>query len=91
MGALDFHHIDPTIKEFTVGNRDFKLEEYIESNKKEKGLTTGTVENYSNKVKNFFIRKFINIEIKNAPAIRPNAAGIKISKFISAMELTYNS
>lgn len=34
LGALDFHHIDPTIKEFTVGNRDFKLEECVEEIKK---------------------------------------------------------
>lgn len=30
LGALDFHHIDPNEKEFTVGDRDFRLEQCIE-------------------------------------------------------------
>lgn len=33
-GALEFHHIDPKQKEFTIGNRDFKLKECIEESKK---------------------------------------------------------
>lgn len=34
LGALDFHHLDPSQKDFTVGNRDFKLKECIEETKK---------------------------------------------------------
>ena len=34
LGALDFHHLDPTEKEFTVGDRDFKLEQCVEEVKK---------------------------------------------------------
>lgn len=34
LGALDFHHIDPTKKDFTIGNRDYKLKECIEETKK---------------------------------------------------------
>lgn len=34
LGALEFHHLDPTKKEFTIGNRDFKLQECIEESKK---------------------------------------------------------
>lgn len=34
LGALDFHHINPAEKDFTVGNRDFKLKECIEESKK---------------------------------------------------------
>ena len=34
LGALDFHHIDPTQKDFTIGNRDFKLEDCINEIKK---------------------------------------------------------
>lgn len=33
-GALEFHHIDPTKKDFTIGDRDFKLKECIEESKK---------------------------------------------------------
>lgn len=34
LGALDFHHLNPSQKDFTVGNRDFKLKECIEETKK---------------------------------------------------------
>lgn len=34
LGALDFHHINSDEKDFTVGNRDFKLKECIEEIKK---------------------------------------------------------
>ena len=34
LGALDFHHLDPSQKDFTIGNRDFKLKECIEGSKK---------------------------------------------------------
>lgn len=34
LGALDFHHIEQDDKEFTIGNRDFKLKECIEEAKK---------------------------------------------------------
>lgn len=34
LGALDFHHLDSTEKEFTVGDRDFKLEQCVEEIKK---------------------------------------------------------
>lgn len=34
LGALDFHHIDPSCKDFTVGNRDFRLKDCIEETKK---------------------------------------------------------
>ena len=34
LGALDFHHKDPSQKEFTIGNRDFRLEQCIEEAKK---------------------------------------------------------
>lgn len=33
-GALEFHHIDPSKKDFTVGDRDFKLKDCIEETKK---------------------------------------------------------
>ena len=33
-GALEFHHIDPTKKDFTVGDRDFKLKDCVEESKK---------------------------------------------------------
>lgn len=34
LGALDFHHINPTEKDFTIGNRDFKLKDCIKETKK---------------------------------------------------------
>lgn len=34
LGALDFHHIDPKEKDFTVGDKDFRLQECIEEIKK---------------------------------------------------------
>lgn len=34
LGALDFHHLNPSQKDFTIGNRDFKLKECIEESKK---------------------------------------------------------
>lgn len=34
LGALDFHHKDPSQKDFTIGNRDFRLEQCIEEAKK---------------------------------------------------------
>lgn len=34
LGALDFHHINPTEKDFTIGNRDYKLKECVEETKK---------------------------------------------------------
>lgn len=34
LGALDFHHINPSEKDFTIGNRDYKLKECIEETKK---------------------------------------------------------
>ena len=34
LGALDFHHIDPTEKDFTIGNRDFRLKDCVEESKK---------------------------------------------------------
>lgn len=34
LGALDFHHLDPSQKDFTIGNRDFKLKECIEESQK---------------------------------------------------------
>lgn len=34
LGALDFHHLNPSEKDFTVGNRDFKLKDCIEESKK---------------------------------------------------------
>lgn len=34
LGALDFHHIDQTDKDFTIGNRDYKLKECVEESKK---------------------------------------------------------
>lgn len=34
LGALEFHHLDPSKKEFTIGNRDFKLQDCIEESKK---------------------------------------------------------
>lgn len=33
-GALEFHHIDPSQKDFTVGDRDFKLKDCVEETKK---------------------------------------------------------
>lgn len=33
-GALEFHHKDPLKKDFTIGDRDFKLEECVEEIKK---------------------------------------------------------
>ena len=34
IGALEFHHINPAEKDFTVGDRDFKLKDCIEETKK---------------------------------------------------------
>ena len=34
LGALEFHHLNPNEKDFTIGNRDFKLKECIEESKK---------------------------------------------------------
>jgi hypothetical protein len=34
LGALDFHHIMPDEKDFTIGDRDFKLKDCIEETKK---------------------------------------------------------
>lgn len=34
LGALDFHHKDPSKKDFTVGDRDFRLKDCIEETKK---------------------------------------------------------
>ena len=34
LGALDFHHIDPSQKEITIGDRDFRLKDCIEETKK---------------------------------------------------------
>ena len=34
LGGLDFHHTDPDKKDFTIGNRDFKLKDCIEESKK---------------------------------------------------------
>lgn len=34
LGALDFHHINQTEKDFTIGNRDFRLKDCIEESKK---------------------------------------------------------
>lgn len=34
LGALDFHHINPDEKDFTIGNRDFKLVDCIIESKK---------------------------------------------------------
>lgn len=34
LGALDFHHLDPNEKDFTIGNRDFRLVDCIEESKK---------------------------------------------------------
>lgn len=34
LGALEFHHMDPSQKDFTIGNRNFKLEECIKEAKK---------------------------------------------------------
>lgn len=34
LGALDFHHINPNEKDFTIGNRNFKLKECVEEIKK---------------------------------------------------------
>jgi len=34
LGALDFHHINPSEKDFTVGNRDFRLKDCVEESKK---------------------------------------------------------
>lgn len=34
LGALDFHHKDPNQKDFTIGNRDFKLKECIKESEK---------------------------------------------------------
>lgn len=34
LGALEFHHLDPTQKDFTISNANFKLEEAIEESKK---------------------------------------------------------
>ena len=34
LGALEFHHIDPTQKDFTISNDHFRLEEAIEESKK---------------------------------------------------------
>lgn len=34
LGALDFHHVNPTEKDFTIGNRDYKLIECVEESKK---------------------------------------------------------
>lgn len=34
LGALDFHHIEQQNKDFTIGNRDFRLAECIEESKK---------------------------------------------------------
>lgn len=34
LGALDFHHIDPNKKDFTIGNRDYRLEDCINESKK---------------------------------------------------------
>lgn len=34
LGALEFHHVNPSEKDFTVGDRDFKLKDCIEESKK---------------------------------------------------------
>lgn len=34
LGALDFHHKNPSEKDFTIGDRDFKLKDCIEETKK---------------------------------------------------------
>ena len=34
LGALEFHHLNPSKKDFTVGDRDFKLKDCIEESKK---------------------------------------------------------
>lgn len=34
LGALDFHHLDPSEKDFTVGDRDFRLDQCVEEIKK---------------------------------------------------------
>lgn len=34
LGTLDFHHINQTEKDFTIGNRDFRLKDCIEESKK---------------------------------------------------------
>lgn len=34
LGALEFHHTDPSEKDFTIGNRDFRLKDCIEESKK---------------------------------------------------------
>ena len=34
LGALDFHHIEPTDKDFTIGNRDYRLEECVKESQK---------------------------------------------------------
>ena len=33
-GALEFHHIDPSEKDFTIGDRDFKLKDCVKETKK---------------------------------------------------------
>ena len=34
LGALDFHHLDSSKKDFTIGDRDFKLKDCLEESKK---------------------------------------------------------
>lgn len=34
LGALEFHHIHPSEKDFTIGDSNFKLKEAIEESKK---------------------------------------------------------
>ena len=57
--SITFKQIRPvSISEAFFDDKKYRgMEVLRQSNKIEKGLTTGTVENYSSKVKNFFIRK----------------------------------
>lgn len=34
LGALDFHHCDPSKKDFTIGDKKYKLKDCIEETKK---------------------------------------------------------